>query len=195
MKTTHWPESATIRNWSNRVRVPGAMLRLAWVDFMGCVPWDLFVTLTFDPKRAFPVGCTRAEKEALKWCGLIGWTLRCPVAWLIAPERGGSGQWHAHVLLAGVTGDTSALATIWELRNGGIKVQPVSNAQGAVLYSTKEAALSGEVMLSDTLSLYRDRLTDKPRVSLYPSVHEEHRVAGQAREHARTGIGGSRLRR
>jgi hypothetical protein len=80
------------------------------------------------------------------------------------------------VLLVGVSRDISALATKWELRNGLIDVQPVSNAIGAVLYTTKQAALSGEVVLSDTLAPYRERLTDRPRVVLYPPVGEEVRT-------------------
>ncbi len=66
MRTTCWPETAPTRNWSNRVRVRGAVLLVAWVELLGHVRWDLFVTLTFDPKRVFPVGCTRAGKEAFK---------------------------------------------------------------------------------------------------------------------------------
>jgi len=175
MRTTRFPESPTLQNWSNRVRVKGAMLRLAWVEFVGHIPWDLFVTLTFDEKRVFPVGRIRAGREAFKWCGHIGWALRRPVGWLIALERGASGQWHAHVLLVGVRHDISALATMWELRNGRVDVRPVTNGTGVVLYSTKEAAFSGEVVLSDTLTLYRDQRTDRSRVVLYPLVDEEHR--------------------
>jgi hypothetical protein len=192
MKTTRWPESPKTSEWSNRVRVPRAMLRLAWVEFLGLVPWDLFVTLTFDPKRVFPVNCTRAEREAFRWCGSIGYALRRPVGWLIALERGVSGQWHAHVLLVGVPHDISALATMWELRNGLINVQPVNNTIGVVLYSTKQAALSGEVVLSDTLAAYRDRLTDRPRVVLYPTIDEEDGVADGTRQYASEGIVGSR---
>jgi hypothetical protein len=182
MKTTRWPESTSSRNWSNRVRVRGAMLRLAWVEFLGRIPWDLFVTLTFDEKRVFPVGRIRAGREAFRWCGHVGWALRRPVAWLIALERGASGQWHAHVLLVGVPHDISALATMWELRNGRIDVRPVSNAIGVVLYTTKEAALSGELVLSDTLTLYRDRLTERPRVVMHPLVDEQHSQGCQAHD-------------
>src|SRR5687767_13302360 len=114
------------------VRVRGARVRVAWVDFLGCVHWDLLVTLTFDPKRVFPVSCSRSENEALKWCGLVGWALRHPIAWLIAPERHLSGLWHAHVLLAGVPRDISGLANLWRMRNGHIHVQPVTNGTRAV---------------------------------------------------------------
>ncbi len=98
--------------------------------------------------------------------------------WLIALERGASGLWHAHVLLADVRGDISALATIWESRNGQIDVQPVTNGPGAVLYTTKEAALSGEILLSDTLASYGKRFTDQPCVALYPFVQEDHYASG-----------------
>ena len=83
---------------------------------------------------------------------------------------------------------------MWELRNGRIDVRPVNNAVGAVLYSTKEAAHDGEILLSDTLSLYRDRLTDEPHISLYPSVQEEHGVTGDVREPVSISIRRSRRR-
>lgn len=174
MKTTQWRTFGRRANASGHVRVRGAMLLLGWVEFMGNIPWDLLVTLTFDPKRVFPVSSTRAEKEALTWCGLFGWTFRRPVAWLIALERHQSGQWHAHVLLAGVPNDIALLARLWELRNGRIDVQAVSNAVGAVLYSTKEAALAGEIILSETVGKYRDRVTGRPRVALYRLADAEH---------------------
>jgi hypothetical protein len=144
------------------------MLRVAWVDFLGRVPWDLFVTLTFDPKRVFPVPCTRAGREAFEWCGMIACALRHPIGWLIALERGFSGQWHAHVLLVGVAADMAAFAELWALRNGHIDVKPVTDGAGIVLYSTKQAALSGEIVLSDTLPLYVNRLPAHERVALYP---------------------------
>ena len=109
MKTTRWPASVRTRDYSSRVRVRGAALLVAWVDFLSCIPWEFFVTLTFDPKRVFPVDCTRAEREAFRWCGQVGYALRRPVGWLIALERHASGQWHAHVLLVGVPPDISAL--------------------------------------------------------------------------------------
>ncbi len=148
------------------------MLKLAWVEFLGRIPWDLFVTLTFDPKRVFPVSETRCEKEAVGWCSQLEYAIRRPVASLIAVERGRSGQWHGHVLLAGVPSDISIsispLAEIWELRNGQINVKPVHAVAGAVLYTTKEAALSGNLVLSDAVGRYRDRLTDRSVVSLHP---------------------------
>lgn len=187
MLTTRWPGAAPARDWSSRVRVRGAMLLMAWVEFLGHIPWTLFVTLTFDPKRGFPVGRQRASREALTWCGHVGWTLRRPVAWLIAPERGASGLWHVHVLLVGVPHDISALAKMWELRNGRIDVRPVTSTAGIVLYSTKQAAHSGEVLLSDTLAEYRNRLSGETRVRLYPDAPELPRCAAAA---AKTGPAG-----
>jgi hypothetical protein len=161
------------KNWSNRVRVPAAVLRVAWMEFVGRIPWTLFVTLTFDPRRVYPVDRVRAENEALRWCSLIGWAHRRRVAWLIATERGRSGQWHAHVLLTGVASDMSVIAGMWSLRNGHVDVRPITNAPGAVLYSTKDAALSGELLLSDTLHHYRDRMSDRPVAMLYQPSSDE----------------------
>src|SRR5262245_23293128 len=129
-------------DWSRQVRVRQPLLRLAWVRLAGSVAWDLFVTLTFDPKRVYPVGSERAAKEAVRWCGDVARTLRRPVGWLIAPERMASGQWHAHVLLVGVPKNIGPLAAIWEMRNGSIDVQVVRDGAAVVLYATKDAALS-----------------------------------------------------
>ena len=54
-------------------------------------------------------------------------------------------------------------------RNGRVHVQRVDDTKKAVLYTTKDAALSGDMVLSDTMSRYRNRLTDRPRVALYSS--------------------------
>jgi hypothetical protein len=155
VQTTRWNEMGRQRDWSNRVRVRGPMLRLAWVEFLGWLPWELFVTLTFDPKKTFPVDAAKATREALVWCGHLAWALRTPIAWLVAPERGSSGMWHVHVLLIGTGDDISAIVAPWRVRNGNVDVRPVHERQGAVLYSTKEAALTGDVVLSDTLIRYR----------------------------------------
>ncbi len=117
-----------------------------------------------------------AIREAVAWCHHVSWVLRCPVAWLVAAERGKSGLWHAHVLLVGVPEQLGRVpAAMWHQRNGFVKVTRVDDSRGIVIYATKQAALSGEVELSDTLSLYRERLTDKPRVVLYPLSDDEHR--------------------
>ena len=79
---------------------------------------------------------------------------------------------------------------MWHQRNGFVKVTRVDDSRGIVVYATKQAALSGEVELSDTLSLYRDRLTDRPRVALYPHDDDEHSVGGEAREHPAVDCGG-----
>lgn len=167
--TTRWPEVTHAKDWSKPLRVRGPLLRMAWVEFLDRVPWKWFVTLTFDEKRVFPVDQSRAAREAVRWCGLIGWTLRRPVGWLVAPERGASGLWHAHALLVGVPNDISAFASIWQVRNGRIDVQRVVSSPGVVLYTTKEAACTGTVLLSDTLSRYRTADSAcAGRIALYP---------------------------
>ena len=150
------------------MRVRGAELLMAWLQFVGRIPWQVLVTLTFDPKRVYPVNRRRAEKEAERWCEDIARTLRSPhAAWVIAPERCANGQWHVHVLLVGIR-DLPAFAHLWQLRNGKIDIRPVRDEAGAVLYTTKEAALLGRVSLSPALRHYRDRLSTFPTVLLYP---------------------------
>jgi hypothetical protein len=44
---------------------------VAWIDFLSRVPWELLVTLTFDPKKVFPVNRHLADREAFEWCALL----------------------------------------------------------------------------------------------------------------------------
>src|SRR5687767_3452385 len=144
--------------------------------------WDLMATFTFNPKQVFPTTRILAEKEVLKWCGLVGWMLRTPVAWLVAPERHKSGQWHAHALLAGLPSPkrVDALINVWQSRNGAIDVRPVKSAVGAVLYSSKDAALVGDIIVSDTVADYRCRLLEKPCIALHPTNDRQTSSLGRA---------------
>ena len=144
--------SERMRRSNDRPRVDRDELRAAWA-FLGCVPWKLFLTLTFDPKRVFPVGRERAEREAQQWCNLLGYMSRCPLRWLYAAERSARGHWHVHVLLTDLDEKRIAPALgVWRSRNGNVDVRPVYNGGGAVLYTMKEAALNGEVVISDTIT-------------------------------------------
>jgi len=176
---TRWPQFARTKDWTNRMRVRDPIALLGgWLELLGQVEWELFVTLTFDPKRVFPVGSVTASKEAFRWCQDIERAFRHRVVWLIALERGASGQWHAHVLLADVPGDISPLAAIWSSRNGSVDVQAVRNLSGVILYATKEAAISGEILLSHSLEAYADRQFGRPQIALYPAVEGNRVTSG-----------------
>ena len=153
MQTTRWPERAPGGDWKHRIRVKD--LKPAWGHFLGGVPWDLFGTLTFHPKRDFSVSADKASREAFWWCCAVGNLLRRPVAWMYAPERHKSGRWHVHVLLAGVPRKHAALSAMWEARNGRIDLTPVRDGRNAVEYLVKSASARGEIVLSDTLQRYR----------------------------------------
>jgi hypothetical protein len=166
-------------------RLPGAIashaglrgdaLKQAWADFLGRIPWEVFVTLTFDPKRVFDVDRELAMKEARWWCGEVSRLVRKPVAWVIAPERGHGGRWHAHVLLAGLPsmGIGRAPEAIWRQRNGYIDVDRVTDVDVAALYTTKAAALTGDIELSDTVARYRNCASTKLLVDLYDAAANE----------------------
>ena len=85
--TTRWPERVGV-DWSGRSRTRGCELSHAWATWLGCVAWQHFVTLTFDPRKVFPVDATLASKEASWWCGQVGRLLRRPEGW-------GSTRWSA----------------------------------------------------------------------------------------------------
>ena len=148
--------------------IRGQELVAAWGERLGTLPWEFFVTLTFDPKRVYPVGARRAEKEAVWWCGQVVHLQRRSIGWLCACERGRSGLWHVHGLLIGVKTLGRAPAAMWRARNGRCDVRPVTAGMGAVLYTTKDAARTGEVYFSDTLSQYCRQPRGGSVVALYP---------------------------
>ena len=169
MLTTRWPVMMPGDDVRRRHRLRGKALQDAWIHFLGPLPWQSFVTLTFDPKRVYPVNCAKAGREAFTWCNLAARTLRCPLGWVYAPERSRSGQWHVHALIMGTSPESLTVpAAIWRLRNGFTDVQPVTGRRRITLYTTKAAALTGEVVWSDTLGRYRHALRDEVTVSLHP---------------------------
>jgi hypothetical protein len=139
----------------------------AWSAFVGRIKWDVMVTLTFDPKRRFPVGRELANEEAFWWVGLVGKLFRLPVRWLYASERGRGGAWHTHVLLADVENRRwHAPLAAWEERNGFTDLTHLHDRAGVVLYVTKSAAGRGDVIISDTLYRHRSELLTEPPIGL-----------------------------
>jgi hypothetical protein len=162
--------------YRTRIRYDGNDLSAAWASFLGRVPWKVMVTLTFDPKRVFPVDQSRASREAWDWCTKLGWMLRRRIAWLYATERGRTGQWHAHALVADASvKDLEAALAIWKLRNGTTHARKVSAGFVAVLYVTKSARYGTEVVLSDEIVLYRDRLNQDILVRLEVAPRDDGR--------------------
>jgi hypothetical protein len=83
-------------------------------------------------------------------------------------QRGKGGCWHAHQILIGLGKRVwSGALESWRNRNGSVDVQPVYERGGVALYTSKSVALSGEVILSDTLGRYRQNLSKAATVSLY----------------------------
>ena len=176
MLTSRWPVGQPDGDdWRERRYLRGDAIQHAWVGFLGFLPWQLFVTLTIDPKRlSSGISCHRISREAFGWCNDACRTYRRPMGWVYAPERTRSGRWHAHALLIGVPvirGEVSTLpeaAGIWKARNGRIDIRRVYEAAGAMLYATKQAAATGEIVVSDTLGTYRRSLAATRAVDLCP---------------------------
>jgi hypothetical protein len=166
--TTRWPLPFEHDRWAQRTRGTPDTLAAAWASFLGHIPWQWFVTLTFDPTRRFPVTRELASREAYRWCGLVGYTYRNPVAWVYAIERHKSGSHHAHVLLVGLVekANVTAAVELWRERNGRVYAQPVAGTSRLTLYATKSASADGEIVLSDTLERYRTRLAPNITVGL-----------------------------
>lgn len=175
MRTTRWPQRNSAAEWPGRMRLKRQRLARAWSRFLGRVPWEWFITLTFDSDRAVPIGQLRADRDAFWWFGQTSHLLRRPIAWVYAPERRPTGMWHVHALLAGGVArrDLNAPAAMWKARNGFVDIRRVSARFGAALYTTKQAALTGDVVLSDTLAKYRNCLGEEVLVPLFPAVAQE----------------------
>ncbi len=175
---TRWPlHQDTEKDWRHG-RLRRGAVHNAWAQWLGHLSWELFITLTFDPKKVFPVGQDRASREAVRWCNDTSRAYRRPLGWVVAPERGTSGQWHGHALMIGVPmarGELSRLSEalgMWEARNGSIRVDPVDRVSGITLYTTKQAAAAGTIVLSDTMHRYRPALAADIVVSLCPVESE-----------------------
>ena len=151
--------------WTQRNKMQAAKLSLAWGGLVGSIPWQLFVTLTFDPKKVFPVNAKLADKEAFWWFNQVARLVRLPIGWIYAVERGQTGMWHAHGLIVGLSrpiGD--AAHSMWKERNGRLLIQSVDDSKRLTIYTTKQAALTGEIVCSDTLGRYRQPNTRSPWV-------------------------------
>ena len=136
-------------------RLRGGELVRAWGEYLGRIPWQLSATLTFDPKRVFPVSRELASREAFWWLGLVAHLCRRAVAWAYVVERGKSGLWHAHAVLVDAgRPNRKTLEGVWRMRNGHAVVKPVHSVTGIALYTTKQAT-DGEVVLSDMVTLTR----------------------------------------
>ena len=85
--------------------------------------------------------------------------VRRPVGWVYALERGRGGLWHEHMLLLGVPLSQSLRPAlpVWQERNGRIDARRVTDRAGIALYTSKEAATAGTLVLSDTLTQYQPR--------------------------------------
>jgi len=169
-RTRPWPPQM-----ATETRLVGADLIDGWATWLGHFPWQWFITLTFDPKRVFPVSQAVAEREASWWCELVARTVRLPVGWVCAPERGRWGQWHAHVVMLapGLVWSPRAVLPVWKRRNGRIDLRPVHDLRGLGLYLTKEAAEAGTIVLSDTLVKYKPSVPT-PGLPVVPLVTVEY---------------------
>jgi hypothetical protein len=154
-------------SWTGRLRLNRERM-LAWSAFLGRFNWEIFVTLTFDPRRVFPVGRELADREAFHFCKEVARLTRRPIGWAYVVERGKGGCWHAHVILIGLGKAvwTGALES-WRNRNGSVDARPVYAGDGVALYTSKSVVLSGEVILSDTLRRYCQNLSKAATVRLY----------------------------
>lgn len=78
------------------------------------------------------------------------------------------------MLITGLGNNTLDVAVQnWKQRNGIADVKRVWDGVGASLYTTKSIPDGAELVVSDTLILYREQLASEPKVYLASSGHEE----------------------
>jgi hypothetical protein len=158
-------------DWRERHRLGGDALRRAWGLGLGRIPWEVFVTLTFNPRLVRDVTRELASREAFWWLCHVARLRRRPVVWACAVERHKIEGWHAHAVLEnlGRPGWDNLLGP-WRERNGNAHVEPVYGSSGIAMYTTKQAAYS-EVMLSDTITRWKAKSLASPIVvRLEPEV-------------------------
>ena len=167
-RTTRWPTPQPAATWEERLHAQLDKLWEAWADFLGRLPWRHMVTLTFDPKRVFPVGQERASKEAWMWFDRLSWIARRQKStWVYCTDRGRSGLWHIHGLVLGRTEEDLELAIqIWWSRNGSATFSSVTGPRSASLYVTKDTSSYAEVVLAPNLLDFKDQLRGHDVVEL-----------------------------
>jgi hypothetical protein len=163
-----WPTGLARTSGHRVVRVRNPLLQLGWMEFVSAIPWEWFVTLTFDPKKVWSVSRDTAARETIRWFGDVERYFRRHIGWLAALEQHKSGRWHSHGLLAGVPARLDPLVAIWEGRNGRAEVQPAGNSARRCLYVSKEAAENGEILLGDGLRRFSGNLNAAPPFEIYP---------------------------
>ncbi len=148
-------------------RLRGARLQAAWGAWLSRVRWEDFVTLTFHDTRQQGLSGARADVEALKWCGVLGWVSRRPIGYAYAAELSPGGRWHVHALVVGLPERCWPVAKgTWQQRNGYVDRQRVADGRGVALYTTKQAAERGTVVFSDTLERYMTKGSEARPVAL-----------------------------
>ena len=138
--------------WAQRSRLTDNTIAIAWGEWLGLLPWEFFLTLTFDPDRLLSRGWEYSSREVFRFLQVAAYLCRRPLAWAYALERGSNGFYHAHAVLIGAgEPNLKTLAAVWNIRNGFARIERVSTPGKCSLYTTKHQG-RGEVVLADTLT-------------------------------------------
>jgi hypothetical protein len=128
------------------------LTRDAWVRLLQNAEFTAFATLTFDPKRVFPVSRQRAESEFRKFMASYCHLNRLNPDWLAVVERHQSGIHHLHVGLVGLSlPQVDLLLDSWRNRNGLTRGDEVYNQSGMLRYLLKGTGSRAHAFWSDGL--------------------------------------------
>src|SRR5689334_5395712 len=98
----HSQESRLAFRGKPEARSSDDRLRAAWVVFLAQVHMEVFVTLTFAPKRySSEANPRRAAREASRWCEQVQQMCARQIGWVFTIEQRGEGRAHVHSLIVG----------------------------------------------------------------------------------------------
>ena len=169
MSAQRAPHDTRLPRVADTAALRAAALRAGWGEFLTRIPWEWTVTLTFDDGKIWPVNLYRAEREVTWWGRLLAQLYRRAIGWVCALELGRTRRWHGHFLLVGLDGRSVEPAVgAWKQRNGFAQSRKVTDVPGVALYTSKQAADEGYIILSQALSRYKNHLADEPILQFHP---------------------------
>ena len=117
-----------------------ALVRQAWAEWLGTLPWNLFLTITFDAKKVNPAIYRHPDRPV----HYVGKWLRARLSpysrLFLASEAHLAGNYHVHGLYSGSCNSTYKLWRDLYLKYGLSRVEVVKSRQDVASYLTKYVA-------------------------------------------------------
>ena len=142
--------------YEERIRINARRVKAGWAEWLHPFPWEEMLTLTTDPTKFAHASEDRLSREVYRCCQELSYLSRRAVGWIFAIEGGGGVSLHSHVLTMKATKTaTRAVLCGWQARYGKTHRREVTDTRVAVRYLCKQIGPNGDIVFSDSLSLYR----------------------------------------